>query len=174
MVKFGRACKLMRGIVIMKKTLCLASQEYLLRVKSGSSNMSSLAFHWPHVSSEAYDMFLVLAHWKDSHISTWQFAFRQVSIITGFPMDHQCGISNSIEVSKNNSSQWSRRHLQSANLCCWWVEDYWVKSALKCGRLSLLSNWSFEKFRPYHSTIVTWHLAFRILQMSLDWIWISF
>ena len=61
---------------------------------------------------------------------------------------------------KQQKSQWSRRHLQSANLCCWWVEDYWVKSALKCGRLSLLSNWSFEKFRPYFSTIVTWHLAF--------------
>ena len=88
---------------------------------------------WPHVSTEAYDMFLWVACSITerilSHISTWQFAFRQVSIITGFPMDHQCGISNSIEVSKNNRIQWSSREdicalrVESANLLV--VDEYY-------------------------------------------------
>ena len=95
----------MIGIVIMEKNLAWLAKPRIsfetLRVKSGSSNMSLPCFHWPHVSTEAYDMFLWVACSITerilSHISTWQFAFRQVSIITGFPMDHQCGISNSIE-----------------------------------------------------------------------------
>ena len=95
--------------------------------------MSLPCFHWPHVSTEAYDMFLWVACSITerilSHISTWQFAFRQVSIITGFPMDHQCGISNSIEVSKNNRIQWSSREdicalrVESANLLV--VDEYY-------------------------------------------------
>ena len=152
----------MRGIVIMKKNpsllgkprISFESQIRQLKYEQSSLPLAT-CFQWSlwHVSSPS---------------PLKGFSYLNVAICIP-PSQYNNRISHGSSMwnfkfnrsqQKQQQSQWSRRHLQSANLCCWWVEDYWVKSALKCGRLSLLSNWSFEKFRPYFSTIVTWHLAF--------------
>ena len=163
MVKFGRACKLMRGIVIMKKTPLLGkprisfeSQIRQLKYEQSSLPLAT-CFQWSlwHVSSPS---------------PLKGFSYLNVAICIP-PSQYNNRISHGSSMwnfkfnrsqQKQQQSQWSRRHLQSANLCCWWVEDYWVKSALKCGRLSLycltdlLKNSAPTSQQLWHDI---WHFA---------------